>query len=221
MLCTTCSKKVHPIVALDIDGTLGDYHGHFLNFAEAYLNAQPRSYHEDYDGIGHFRDWFCETYGVDLTTFRQIKLAYRQGAQKRTMPVFMGSSMLTDTLRLMGVEVWLTTTRPYLRLDGIDHDTRNWLSRHGITYDRLMYDENKYDVLASHVDPRRIVAILDDEPEQYDNAERAVGHPVAMLRGTRYNRAVERPNKVMDLASAQDAIAQKVLAWRVRYGIER
>lgn len=29
-----------PIVALDIDGTLGDYHSHFLRFAEQWLDKR-------------------------------------------------------------------------------------------------------------------------------------------------------------------------------------
>ena len=38
MLCTSCSAVIRPVVAFDLDGSLGDYHNHFLNFAEGYLD---------------------------------------------------------------------------------------------------------------------------------------------------------------------------------------
>src|SRR5256885_3623561 len=129
MVWSECSRVVKPVVAIDIDGTIGDYHTHFLTFAEQWL-AVGRN-HWDYHGDENFGDWFCGRYGVDKTIYRQIKLAYRQGGLKRSMPVYSG---MVELVREIGsvAEVWLTTTRPYLRLDQVDPDTRFWLERHGI-----------------------------------------------------------------------------------------
>lgn len=218
MRCTHCSEQVKPVVCLDIDGTLGDYHSHFLEFAEQYLDKSNTPVSLDYDGKGHFRDWFCSMYAVDVTTFREIKLAYRQGAQKRTMPMYRYASELTSSLTQAGIEIWMTTTRPYLSLDGVDRDTREWLKRNNISYDRLLYDENKYEILASRIDGMRVLAVLDDERQQCNNADAAWGAGTAMLRGTRYNRAVNHPKKVEDLESANRVIISRLAEWRKQHG---
>src|SRR4051812_4114759 len=110
MRCSECSREVQPVVAIDIDGTLADYHWHFTEFAEKYLG---RKLSFDYDGATEFSEYL----GIDKATYREIKLAYRQGGLKRWMPPFKGASTFVRLVKEMGNEVWLTTTRPYLRLD--------------------------------------------------------------------------------------------------------
>jgi len=163
MLCTQCSKPVRPVVAVDIDGTLGDYHGHFQQFAEGWL-GKAGVHMDRYTGAEQYSHWFCTTYDVDVTTFRAIKLAYRQGGLKRTMPPHPEAHSMVASLR-QRAEVWLTTTRPWERYDRVDPDTREWLRRMGIAYDALLFDEDKIATLYSHVDTARVVAVLDDEPE--------------------------------------------------------
>jgi len=148
-----------------------------------------------------------------LTTFREVKLAYRQGGLKRTMRAFDGAAQFTYQLMEEGYEVWLTTTRPYLRLDGVDRDTREWLRRNEITYDKLLYDENKYHVMATRVDRDRVVGILDDEWQQLHNAEAAFGAGRAIMRSTPYNAAVGRDMWMGDRAS-RFSIALNLIANR-------
>lgn len=226
MRCSSCSDPVVPLIAVDIDGTLGDYHGHFQNFAREYLG--PPFDHPLYDPYLHpgFRyggkishaQYYQEVFGIDLRTFRDIKLAYRQGAQKRSMTVFPGAKEFIDKLHTMDLEVWLTTTRPYLRLDGVDPDTRAWLTRNEIRYDGLLYDEDKYQVLARRVEPGRVVAVLDDLPEQYDAAQGLFGRGAALLRGTPYNARVRRDFKVESFSVALEHIDALVNNWRSRHG---
>ncbi len=186
MLCSKCSEQLKPIVAVDIDGTLGDYHEHFHAFAEAYVGRPlGRASTDCYNGD----DEFSEYLQLDKALYRQIKLAYRQGGLKRSMPLFPQAKNLMWWLRQEGVEIWVTTTRPYLRLDGIDPDTREWLRRNDIPYDGLLYDEDKYQVLAERVDPARVVAIVDDLPEQCRAANAAFSRNIAVLVSTRYNAA--------------------------------
>src|SRR5262245_39208577 len=118
MRCSHCSMPVKPIVSFDIDGTLGDYHGHFANFAQGYLG---RSLPRDFPG-GDFSEYLR----IDKGTYRQIKLAYRQGGMKRTMPAYNRMGHIVQLAKEWGCEVWLMTTRPYLRLDNVDPDTRFW-----------------------------------------------------------------------------------------------
>lgn len=111
-----------PIVAIDIDGTLADYHGYFLNFASQYLGRAMPSPSQINPGMR-----LSEFMGIDHDTYRQVKLAYRQGGLKRSMPAFPGAKELCQSVIDAGAELWICTTRPYLRLDNIDPDTREWL----------------------------------------------------------------------------------------------
>jgi hypothetical protein len=217
MQCTSCSAVVKPVVAVDIDGTLGDYHGHFLAFADAYLDAGRAAGH--YDGSVPFRTWFQAQYNVDERTWRDIKLAYRQGAQKRSMPIKYGACDLTGAVRAAGAELWLTTTRPYMRLDNVDPDTRAWLDRHHIAYDHMIYDEEKYPVLAGLVIPERVVAVLDDLSEQLQSAAAVFGPDVPIMAGSPYNRgsggvAVARTRTLFE---ARDVIVERIERWKAEH----
>ena len=162
MLCSECSRVIHPVVAIDIDGTLGNYHGHFWDLRCEWLGV-PVPDATSYRGGDPYAHWFCDSYGVDITTFRTIKLAYRQGGMKRSMPVHEHSTGMMYSLAKQA-EVWVTTTRPHDRYRGIDPDTVEWLRRHDIKYDGLLFDEDKFDELYRRVDAQRVVAVLDDEP---------------------------------------------------------
>lgn len=180
--CSSCSKKVKPIVACDIDGTLGDYHGHFHWFCSKYFARPGLTYHQDpWNGEGDFEDYL----GLTRVEYREAKLAYRQGGMKRWMPLYPGAKEMIRELRSMGAEVWIATTRPWQRLDNIDPDTRFWLEIHGIEIDGLLYGEDKYRQLCEAVDKERVAAVIDDLPEQYEIAA-GFGLPV-MLRNNHHN----------------------------------
>lgn len=159
-----------PIVALDIDGTLGDYHRNFLHFAELYFGRIFPGPH-----IPNLGRPLWEHMGIPHRDYRDAKLAYRQGGWKRWMPVYPGAAELTAEVRAAGAEVWLCTTRPYLRLDNVDPDTREWLRRNKIQYDALLFDPasddsgTKYDELARQA-ASRVASVVDDLPEMIDAA---------------------------------------------------
>lgn len=198
MLCSRCSKPLLPIIALDVDGTLGRYHEHFTTFASGYLQRPlPMGYR------GEQKFW--QYLGLGLEEYRQIKLAYRQGGLKRTMPpqrdLFYFQQWLRETRGAM--EIWIATTRPYLRLDNIDPDTRFWLDHYGIPYDGLIYGDDKYHQLRRLVAPERVVAVLDDEPEQYDIANALFNYEAMLMRGPA-NDYLLHPNGVV--SSLHEAI---------------
>src|SRR5882724_1406876 len=104
MLCSNCSEEIRPIVAVDIDGTLADYHDHFLGFAANWI-ARNHSYTSGsatYDGSYPFSKWCMDFFSIDLATYRQIKLAYRQGGMKRTMPIFDSAWSLCHLIHAAG-----------------------------------------------------------------------------------------------------------------------
>lgn len=207
LLCSSCYGTVRPVVALDIDGTLGDYHGSLLDFAERWLGVSGTGWPMTYDGSVRL----AEHMGIEDHVYRAMKLAYRQGGGKRMMPPFPGAVDLTHALREWGVEIWLTTTRPYNRFDSTDPDTRHWLDRHGFEWDHLLYDDDKYARLIEQVDPGRILAVLEDEPGNYDRAVE-LNLPI-WLRKTRYNRAIHRTHEIGSLAEALAGLAPNIESW--------
>jgi len=233
MLCSECSKPVVPVVAIDIDGTLGDYHGHFLKFAEDYL-GKPRGFSGEqvdvtriqspkreyvaglplYDGSKGFKTWFLGHFHTSERTWNDIKLAYRQGGMKRSMPVYEFATELCRAVRSNGAELWLTTTRPYLRLDNVDPDTRFWLDRHGIEFDGLLYDEFKYARLAEYVDRYRVVAIVDDLPEMIEAASRYFDWRVPILRTNWYNRATVTEPTYDTLDAVAIEVTKRIETWK-------
>jgi len=133
------------------------------------------------------------------------------------MPIIGGATELVEKVRSLGVELWITTTRPYMRLDNIDPDTRFWLSSYNIEYDGLIYHQDKYLVLGEHVDEDRVAAILDDLPEMYDSATEAFGHTIPILIRNRYNGKIIRPNIAQDLTDAYKRIENNVYHWQARH----
>lgn len=183
-----------PIVALDIDGTLGDYHTNFLTFAIKYFgpSALPVRTPEN-PGLPMW-EWM----GISHRDYRDAKLAYRQGGWKRWMPAYPGAADLTWMLRAEGAEVWLCTTRPYLRLDNVDPDTREWLRRNRIQFDALLFDPahesdgTKYDELKRQAGSR-VASVVDDLPEMIEAAHKVGlgGILGPILRDQPYNRHYE------------------------------
>lgn len=207
-----------PVVALDIDGTLGDYHRHFLWFAELWLGRAMPSAEEFNPGMR-----LHKFMGVPLARYRECKLAYRQGGLKRFMPVYPGAADLTRSIRRAGAEVWICTTRPYLRLDNIDPDTREWLRRAGIRYDAVLYGEDKYKELKRQAGSR-VAAVIEDLPELWREARLlfvpdpwGMCTPNVYLRTQPYNRQVETLHRIDNLETAWVTyIAEDIRSWKAR-----
>ena len=173
-LHTANGHVLRPVVGVDIDGTLGAFHEHFLWFASLYLG---RSLPQTWKG----NEPFWKILGTSKTVYREVKLAYRQSGLKRAMPMIGGASTMVRSVREAGCEIWICTTRPYLRLDNIDPDTRAWLRRNGIPFDGVLYGDKKWADLARLVGPERVLGVLDDLPEQMEAANRA-GLAVNLVR---------------------------------------
>lgn len=201
------SNGKRPVIALDIDGTLGNYHAHFITFAEAWTGRALPDPLDINPGIPLHKHL-----GLGKATYRACKLAYRQGGMKRSMPVYPHAAELTKNLRRAGAEVWICTTRPYLRLDNIDPDTRHWLRRHGIQYDGVLFGENKYRELVKRVDRKRVVAVLDDLMAMVGQAQ-GLGLP-AYLRDQPYNQYVSNTYRIHDLKEAEVFFWNLIQQWK-------
>jgi hypothetical protein len=165
-----------PIIALDIDGTLGFYHAHFMRFACDYWAIRhPR---ESWHGDVPYHKWI----GLSKPKYREAKLAYRRGGLKRTMPIMNPfEASFVRTLRGKGAEVWYCTTRPYLSMENIEKDTLFWLRRNGFQHDGLIFGEHKYRNLRDVVGAQNVIGGLDDLPEMVFQGQ-ACGMPIALAK---------------------------------------
>jgi hypothetical protein len=208
----------HPVVAIDIDGTLGDYHSHFLWFAERWLGHPMPPATEVNPGMR-----LSTFMGVPHHVYQECKLAYRQGGLKRFMPAYPYASELTHNIHGAGAEVWICTTRPYLRLDNIDPDTREWLRRNNIKYDAVIWEgldgTTKYADLEEQVGVKRIVAAVDDLEAQTADAV-SLGINRVYLRDQPYNRGPQDYKKytlrVNDLEWLSSFLKNDINVWRDR-----
>lgn len=191
-----------PVVALDIDGTLFDYHGHFLKFAEAWYGREMPDPEEINPGLSLHK--FMKT---SKSTYRQCKLAFRQGGLERSMPVYPGAAELTRAIRKAGGEVWMCTTRPYLKMDTQAPNTMHLLRRNGIQYDHMLSGPHKYRDLVKQVGADRIVGVLDDLPEMYSQADALGLDPI--LRDQPYNRHITA-NRTKDLWLASNRLCGRI-----------
>lgn len=169
MLCSKCSETIRPIFVFDIDGTFARYHDRLFNFNREYWGMGGDRLECDWDGSGEFEDYL----GISKEQYREMKLAFRQGGQKRMMDPY--DDMIHLWLHIVqtypSAEVWIATHRPWRRLDNIDPDTQFWLRRFNISYTKLIFSEDKYLDLFTQVDSARIVACFEDLGEMCDRAE--------------------------------------------------
>lgn len=213
------SRANRPIVGVDIDGTLGDYHAHFLWFAEKWFGRSFPPPEEVNPGLR-----LSTFMGIPHHEYRECKLAYRQGGLKRFMPCYEGAADLTHYIHANGADVWICTSRPYLRLDNIDPDTREWLRRNNIEYDAVIWDSipdgdqtcGKYTDLVTQVGLSRIIAVVDDLPEQTADAER-LEIPNIYIRDQPYNREPHvRGDRVKNLGELWACLEIDIDMWRTR-----
>jgi hypothetical protein len=212
-----------PVVAIDLDGTLGDYHGNFVTFARLYFDYGPAAWTMPNPGLPMW-EWM----GLSERDYRDAKLAYRQGGWKRWMPCYPGAMELTMAIRGAGAELWLCTTRPYLRLDNVDPDTREWLRRNMLEYDALLFDPaheedgTKYHELVRQVGADRIASVVDDLPEMLNAAEdlRIPKLMQPIVRDQPYNQHLELPlRRARSCADIWDFVSDDLQRWRAEnYG---
>jgi len=202
-----------PIVALDLDGTLGDYHRHFERFAQMWTGR-------DIVWDAEINGPFYRQLGMSKAVYRQCKLAYRMGGMKRSIPMFEGAADLSRAVRGAGVAIAACTTRPYLAMSTIDLDTQHWLRRNAIKVDHILYGEHKYRDLVKSVGRSRVVCALDDDLSQLGVAERLGVVPIMRRNEANMNY---QPNQnqafVWDLKEATEMILGLIDMHKNRTGI--
>jgi FMN phosphatase YigB (HAD superfamily) len=202
------------VVAVDLDGTLGDHYQHMVNFSELWMGRKIN--YEPSAGWppGATKFQFNRAMGISKESYRKIKLAYRLGGMKRSMPVYPGAQELMRGIRKAGAQIWICTARPYLKMDIIDPDTRHWLKINRIPYDNLLYGEYKYRDLVKQVNRKNVVAVLDDVTEMYQQAEEQGLQAILIERPHNQDRpAWPHFNSVSNLDEAYEEILEMIYAF--------
>lgn len=203
-----------PVVGLDVDGTLADYYEHMRWFAELYLQ-RPVTIEWDFAPTAEFSD----ALQLDKKTYRDIKLAYRQGGMKRSIPVLDDRGTMVKAIRAGGIQVWITTTRPWQRLDNIDPDTQFWLNRNLGRVDGVIYGEEKYMDLVDIVGRERILGVVDDLPENVVSAM-SLGLKAALAVGE-HNRAFRSVRQNIPTVSCAADLGNIVFGWHAEWKKEQ
>lgn len=211
MKCSDCNHVVRPVVAVDIDGTLAEYHVAVTKFSARYYNRPVPTF--PYTGSEPFRDY------LELTQaeHRAMKLAYRQSGAKRWQRPYPGAATFTMFVRSLGAELWVATTRPWQRLDNIDPDTREWLHRNKIEIDGLLFGDDKYQQLVDAVGAERVVAVVDDLSEQFGVAQELGLSPIQVARDHNSAPSAMRTPRHL-LGEMTDMIETRVETWRAING---
>lgn len=212
----TPDTMLRPVVALDIDGTLGNWHNDFLGFAWRWLYGRakiPDDHWFMYDGVP-----LNHHMGITKEQYRAVKLAYRQSGLKRDMQAFPGAYDLINAVREAGAEVWVCTTRPYLRLDNIDPDTREWLERNQLEVDGVIFGERKYRDLCELVGSERVIGILDDLPEMVREAQAQRLDATLIQRHHNAEWWKYLPS-LPDLPAAQEWFLAGIKEWKARHNV--
>ena len=216
---------LRPVVALDIDGTLFDWHDDFLQFAHRWLHGRDAVPPEWW--YMPMQSDMARHMNVTKEVYRQIKLAYRQSGLKRDLKPIRGAHALVHTLRKEGAEVWVCTTRPYLRLDNIDPDTQELLRRNRMTVDGVIYGEHKYRDLVQLVGRERIVGVLDDLPEMVIQAREEQLNAMLIQRhhnqewwkGNNPEKPAYVPPALPHLPAAQEWLLAELKEWKARHDV--
>lgn len=203
-----------PIVASDLDGTWGNWHAHFLEFAALWTGKPMPPADQINPGLR-----LHKFMGIKLAEYRACKLAFRQGGLKRWMPLYPGAAEFSTAVRKEGAEFWICTTRPYNRLDNIDPDTQENLRRNGVKFDGLLYGEDKYRELRRQV-PGRVVAILEDLPEMVTAALKAFKTdsymPEVYLRDQPYNQHFLHNPRFSRMEALRALVLDDIRYWKDR-----
>lgn len=198
-----------PVVALDIDGTLGIYHAHFTKFASEWVGRElPHTYAGDVPFHKHL--------GISKETYRRCKLAYRRGGLKRSMPAYDGASEMTRTIRKFGARIIVCTTRPFLSLEDVEPDTVHMLKRQGIQYDYLISGEHKYRELVKLVGKDRVVMVLEDQDDMLAQALRLGLPAVRAARVHNVGSSLEVEHQIVSLYEAQQIALERIALYAER-----
>lgn len=123
-------SKCEKVCAVDLDGVLGVYPDHWLNYLNNDLNSKFKTLEE-------------AKINIDTIQYNKIKEKYRLSGDKINIPVMEGAKEFLSKLKDSGYMIVILTSRPYKKYFRIFSDTLHWLKNNELVYDSVIFDENK------------------------------------------------------------------------------
>lgn len=163
------------IAICDIDGILYPWPETFLEFI---TEREFNPFNEvRFNNLEEFEKYF------DLKKQLELKDAYRKSGIKANADVVDGAIEFTYKLKELGYTIILVTARPYQKYQRIYADTLQWLNKHDIKFDAIIWNEDKEKYLIENFPSAKF--IIEDD---YKNALKLsnAGFKV-FLKNTIYN----------------------------------
>jgi hypothetical protein len=130
------------VLVVDIDGCLADFDGGFARWlSKAHPSLDPK------------------VNGPNLEVAKQD--FYASGGFLLLEPLD-GAAASMAQAKQIGLKIAIITARQKRRHKNVETDTIQWLKRHGIPYDLLVFDRDKAEAICEHVLPAKVVAAIED-----------------------------------------------------------
>jgi len=150
-------KNIKPtdlIAGVDIDGVLAAHPEAWIAFLNKELGTNWTI--EDVEDIEYM---FPE---IPRAKYEELKFKYREEGYNRYVPLLPHAKEFLDALREAGFKIILLSRRPYKRHKRIFADTLEWLKKHQLPFDAIIWSEKKHEVLMKEFPQTRFM--VEDEP---------------------------------------------------------
>ena len=142
-------KNYTKVCALDIDGILYPWPETFVEFYQSQYPDLKNFSFEDIERKPSIRS--------------KLKDEYRLSGIKSRAEVIKGAPEFTNLLKEKGYTIILLTSRPYQKYQRIYADTLEWLNKHNIKFDAIIWEEHKEEYLAKNLS--NIEFVIEDDKE--------------------------------------------------------
>lgn len=115
---------------LDIDGVLNLYPQCWIDYINMKLNRKIETLDEAKKVLSY-------------RTYTDLKREYRESNYKRSLKIRKGADSFSHFLKRNGYKIVILTSRPYEEHPGLVNGTVEWLEKHHILYDELLFERNK------------------------------------------------------------------------------
>lgn len=141
-----------------------------------------------------------------LQATEDMKNQFYSGGRFREMEPIAGAAEGLSKIRAAKIKTVLITARPQWQYKRLHSDTVQWLAKHNMAYDLLLFSRNKVEAIYDHVQPAWPLAAVEDHPKNAE-AYADAGVPV-LLFDQPYNRQVSASKLITRVASWSEITAQ-------------
>lgn len=136
-----------------------------------------------------------------LHMLESLKEDFYRGGGFLNIPPIDGAREGLEVIREAGFKIVLITARPHWQYKRLYGDTLQWLQKHNIPYDLILFNKDKAEAIYEHILPARPKFFVEDKAKHCIEVA-AIGVPVLMMDWD-YNK---------DMANT--ALIKRVAGWR-------